>query len=270
MTEENKVRSTTILCVKRDGEVVMASDGQVTLGTMVAKGTARKLRLFKKGKIIAGFAGSVADCMTLLDRLETKLEAYDDFMRSCYELAKEWRTDKYIRNLEASIIITDGEKVLELSGDGNILEPEYTNIASVGSGSVFALSAARALYQNTKMSAEEIVRTAMKIAGDLCIYTNHNLSIEKIKVPKKDDKTNDKKEDRKIENKKVKKKQNSTKTLKSKNVKQTVKKVNSKKVVAKKVQKKTEQKSEKEKTKGVLSKVSKIMNTKTKKKPSKK
>lgn len=183
--EDNKVRSTTILCVKRENEVVIASDGQVTLGSMVEKGNARKLRKFKKGKIIAGFAGSVADCMTLLDRLEKKLDQYDELERACYELAKEWRTDKYIRNLESSIIITNGEQILSLSGDGNVLEPENKNIASVGSGSVYALSSARALYENTDFDAETIVRKAMKIAGDMCIYTNHNLSIEKIVVGKK-------------------------------------------------------------------------------------
>lgn len=182
--DELKHRSTTILCVRRGNEVVMASDGQVTLGNMVEKNTARKLRTFKKGKIIAGFAGSVADCMTLLDRLEKKIEQYDELLRACYELAKEWRTDKYIRNLEASIIITNGEMILSLSGDGNVLEPENKDIASVGSGSVFALASARALYDNTKMSAEEIVKKSMEIAGNMCIYTNHNLSIEKLSINK--------------------------------------------------------------------------------------
>lgn len=180
--EARKVRSTTILCVRRKNDTVIASDGQVTMGSMVAKGTACKIRKFKKGKVITGFAGSVADCMTLLDRLEKKLEKYDELDRACYELAKEWRTDKYIRNLEASIIITDGRKILSLSGDGNVLEPENQNMASVGSGSVFALSAARALYENTNLSAEEIVKKAMGIAGDMCIYTNHCLSLEKIAV----------------------------------------------------------------------------------------
>ena len=180
--DELKHRSTTILCVRRGNEVVMASDGQVTLGNMVEKNTARKLRTFKKGKIIAGFAGSVADCMTLLDRLEKKIEQYDELLRACYELAKEWRTDKYIRNLEASIIITNGDMILSLSGDGNVLEPENKDIASVGSGSVFALASARALYDNTTMSAEEIVKKSMEIAGNMCIYTNHNLSIEKLSL----------------------------------------------------------------------------------------
>ena len=171
---------TTILCVKRGNNTVIASDGQVTQGSMVAKGTACKIRKFKKGKIIAGFAGSVADCMTLLDRLEKKIEQYDELERACYELAKEWRTDKYIRNLESSIIITDGKMILSLSGDGNVLEPENKDIASVGSGSIFALSSARALYENTNLNAEDIVKKAMYIAGEMCIYTNHQLSIEKI------------------------------------------------------------------------------------------
>ena len=180
--DDIKHRSATILCVKRGNEVVMASDGQVTLGNMVEKNTARKIRTFKKGKIVAGFAGSVADCMTLLDRLEKKIEQYDELLRACYELAKEWRTDKYIRNLEASIIITNGEMILSLSGDGNVLEPENKDIASVGSGSVFALAAARALYDNTTMNAEEIVKKSMEIAGNMCIYTNHNLSMEKLSI----------------------------------------------------------------------------------------
>ena len=191
--EEQKIRrSTTILCVRKGDECVIASDGQVTLGNMVEKNTARKLRVFKKGKIVAGFAGSVADCMTLLDRLEKKIEQYDELERSCYELAKDWRTDKVIRNLEASLIITDGETILQLTGDGNVLEPENKDIASVGSGSVFFFFFARALYENTNFSAEEIVRKAMKIAGDYCIYTNHNLSIEKIiKKGKNNDNKND-------------------------------------------------------------------------------
>ena len=191
--EEQKIRrSTTILCVRKGDECVIASDGQVTLGNMVEKNTARKLRVFKRGKIVAGFAGSVADCMTLLDRLEKKIEQYDELERSCYELAKDWRTDKVIRNLEASLIITDGDTILQLTGDGNVLEPENKDIASVGSGSVFALASARALYENTNFSAEEIVRKAMKIAGDYCIYTNHNLSIEKIiKKGKNNDNKND-------------------------------------------------------------------------------
>ena len=184
MEEQKLRRSTTILCVKRGDECVIASDGQVTLGNMVEKNTARKLRVFKKGKIVAGFAGSVADCMTLLDRLEKKIDQYDELERACYELAKDWRTDKVIRNLEASLIITNGETILQLTGDGNVLEPENKDIASVGSGSVFALASARALYENTDYSAEEIVRKAMKIAGDYCIYTNHNLSIEKVKMEK--------------------------------------------------------------------------------------
>ena len=191
MEEQKLRRSTTILCVKRGDECVIASDGQVTLGNMVEKNTARKLRVFKKGKIVAGFAGSVADCMTLLDRLEKKIDQYDELERACYELAKDWRTDKVIRNLEASLIITNGETILQLTGDGNVLEPENKDIASVGSGSVFALASARALYENTNYSAEEIVRKAMKIAGDYCIYTNHNLSIEKVKI-EKDKNMNDK------------------------------------------------------------------------------
>ena len=201
MNENQKAHSTTILCVKRGNETVIASDGQVTLGTRIEKGNACKLRKFKDGKIVAGFAGSVADCMTLLDRFEKKLDKYEELERCCYELAKEWRTDKYIRNLESSIIITDGKQILSLSGDGNVLEPENKNIASVGSGSVFALSAAIALYENTDFDAEKIVKKSMKIAGDMCIYTNHNLSIEKICISSQ---------------KKIDKKKNSTKKVKNK------------------------------------------------------
>ena len=209
--ENKKAHSTTILCVKRGEEVVIASDGQVTLGTMVEKGNACKIRKFKKGKIIAGFAGSVADCMTLLDRLEKKIDQYDELDRACYELAKEWRTDKYIRNLESSIIITNGERILSLSGDGNVLEPENKDIASVGSGSVFALAAARALYENTALDAESIVRKAMKIAGDMCIYTNHNLSLEKINKRAETKKDNHGKNSNGIiEAKKIKLKQSAT------------------------------------------------------------
>ena len=209
--ENKKAHSTTILCVKRGEEVVIASDGQVTLGTMVEKGNACKIRKFKKGKIIAGFAGSVADCMTLLDRLEKKIDQYDELDRACYELAKEWRTDKYIRNLESSIIITNGERILSLSGDGNVLEPENKDIASVGSGSVFALAAARALYENTALDAESIVRKAMKIAGDMCIYTNHNLSLEKInKMAETKNDNHGKNSNGIIEAKKIKLKQSAT------------------------------------------------------------
>ena len=205
MEEQKLRRSTTILCVKRGDECVIASDGQVTLGNMVEKNTARKLRVFKKGKIVAGFAGSVADCMTLLDRLEKKIDQYDELERACYELAKDWRTDKVIRNLEASLIITNGETILQLTGDGNVLEPENKDIASVGSGSVFALASARALYENTNYSAEEIVRKAMKIAGDYCIYTNHNLSIEKVKIEKNKNEDNTKQDKNRQTKKKLEK-----------------------------------------------------------------
>lgn len=228
MTSQEKHRSTTILCIKKGNEVVIASDGQVTLGHMVEKNTARKLRTFKNGEVVAGFAGSVADCMTLLDRLEKKIDQYDELLRACYELAKEWRTDKYIRNLEASIIITNGDMILTLSGDGNVLEPENKDIASVGSGSVYALASARALFDNTDLSAEEIVRESMKIAGDMCIYTNHNLSIEKIKINSDEGK---KKKDNKSTGKTTKKAslKKSSGSEKKKQTKKPAKKKNSKK-----------------------------------------
>ena len=224
MEEQKLRRSTTILCVKRGDECVIASDGQVTLGNMVEKNTARKLRVFKKGKIVAGFAGSVADCMTLLDRLKKKIDQYDELERACYELAKDWRTDKVIRNLEESLIITNGETILQLTGDGNVLEPENKDIASVGSGSVFALASARALYENTNYSAEEIVRKAMKIAGDYCIYTNHNLSIEKIKIEKdKKENNKSKKENKNTTSKTTKDKAKDN--VKTKNTKSKLEKV---------------------------------------------
>ncbi len=173
---------TTILAVRRAGEVVVAGDGQVSLGQTVIKGTARKVRRLAPGghEIVAGFAGSTADAFTLLDRLEKKLEATPgQLARACVELAKDWRMDKYLRNLEAMLIVTDGRDLLVITGAGDVLEPEH-DVAAIGSGGNYALAAARGLM-STEMAAEEVARRAMAIAADICVYTNGNLTVETIR-----------------------------------------------------------------------------------------
>ena len=169
---------TTIVSVRKDGKVVMAGDGQVSLGQTVMKGNARKVRrIGKGGEVIAGFAGATADAFTLLDRLEKKLEQYPgQLMRAAVELAKDWRTDKYLRNLEAMMIVADRQVTLAITGNGDVLEPEHGAIA-IGSGGNYALAAARALMDSDR-GAEEIARRAMEIAADICVYTNHNLIVE--------------------------------------------------------------------------------------------
>ncbi|MBU2889660.1 MULTISPECIES: ATP-dependent protease subunit HslV [Celeribacter] len=172
---------TTIIGVRRGGEVVVAGDGQVSLGQTVIKGTARKVRRLSPGgqDVVCGFAGSTADAFTLLERLETKLEATPgQLARACVELAKDWRTDKYLSKLEAMLIVTDGDALLVVTGAGDVLEPE-NDIAAIGSGGNFALAAARGLMETDK-DAEAIARAAMKIASDICVYTNGNLTVEKI------------------------------------------------------------------------------------------
>ncbi len=171
---------TTIIGVKKGGEVVIAGDGQVSLGQTVIKGTARKVRRLKPGgvEIVAGFAGSTADAFTLLERLEAKLEVTPgQLARACVELAKEWRTDKYLQKLEAMLIVSDGTELLVITGAGDVLEPEH-GIAAIGSGGNYALAAARAMIE-TDLSAEEIARKAMAIAADICVYTNGNLTVER-------------------------------------------------------------------------------------------
>jgi ATP-dependent HslUV protease subunit HslV len=176
----NQIYSTTILAVKRNGITVIVGDGQVTLGSVVMKATANKLRSIAKGQIIGGFAGAAADGFTLFERLESKLESYPgQLTRAAVELAKDWRSDKYLRKLEAMLIVCDKNHMLVLSGNGDVLEPEYDAIA-IGSGSNYAFSAARALLEKTDLSAEEIAKTSLKIASDLCIYTNNNIVIQKI------------------------------------------------------------------------------------------
>ncbi len=171
---------TTILSVRRDGQVVIAGDGQVTLGQTVIKGNARKVRRIGNDSVVAGFAGATADAFTLLERLEAKLERFPNQLeRACVELAKDWRTDRYLRRLEAMMIVADAEHTYTLTGNGDVLEPE-DGVVAIGSGGNYALSAARALMDIPDLSAEEIARRAMKIAADICVYTNHSLIVEVI------------------------------------------------------------------------------------------
>jgi ATP-dependent HslUV protease subunit HslV len=173
---------TTIITVRKDGKVVMAGDGQVSLGQTVMKGNARKVRrIGKGGDVIAGFAGATADAFTLLDRLEKKLEQYPgQLMRAAVELAKDWRTDKYLRNLEAMMLVADKSITLAITGNGDVLEPEHGTIA-IGSGGNFAYAAARALME-TDRSAEDIARRALTIAGEICVYTNNNMVVETLEA----------------------------------------------------------------------------------------
>ncbi len=175
-----KIRSTTVLCVRRNGKVVMAADGQVTFGQEVLKSSAKKLRRLYNNKVAAGFAGSTADAFSLFARFEAKLEQHSGKIdRSAVELAKDWRTDKVLRHLEALLLVADMEKTYILSGNGDVIEPDE-NVAAIGSGGPFAKAAATALYENTKLSAREIVEKSMEIAGKICIYTNLNLTFEEL------------------------------------------------------------------------------------------
>jgi len=170
---------TTILSVRRGKTVAMAGDGQVTLGQTVIKGNARKVRrIGPHGNILAGFAGATADAFTLLERLEAKLERYPNQLeRACVELAKDWRTDRYLRRLEAMMAVADADRSFTLTGNGDVLEPE-DGVVAIGSGGNFALSAARALLTVDDLGAAEIARRAMKIAGDICVYTNYSVILE--------------------------------------------------------------------------------------------
>ena len=175
-----KIRSTTVLCVRRDNKVVMAGDGQVTLGQEVLKGTARKLRRLYNDKVIAGFAGSTADAFALFSRFESKLEQFNgNVSRSVVELAKEWRTDRALRHLEALLLVADKSSTYLVSGNGDVIEPDE-GVAAIGSGGPFATAAATALLRNTKLSAKRIVEEAMAIAGKICIYTNENVTFEEL------------------------------------------------------------------------------------------
>jgi ATP-dependent HslUV protease subunit HslV len=174
------IRSTTVLLVKRDGKIAMAGDGQVTLGETVIKANARKVRRVSNGQILAGFAGSTADAFSLLSRFETKLEQYQGQLeRAAIELSKDWRTDKYLRNLEALLIVADKKDAFLISGKGDVIASD-DGLLSVGSGSMFALAAARALMKHTALSAREIAEEALHIAGEICIYTNSEIIVEEI------------------------------------------------------------------------------------------
>ncbi|HEX3810369.1 MAG TPA: ATP-dependent protease subunit HslV [Rhizomicrobium sp.] len=178
--EEDRWRSTTILSVRKGGTVIVAGDGQVTLGATVMKANARKVRRLGKGDTIAGFAGATADAFALFERLEAKLEQHPgNLARACVELAKDWRTDRYLRRLEAMMAVADSKTSLILSGTGDVVEPE-DGMIGIGSGGPYALSAAKALF-DSGMPAEDIAKRAMKIAADICIYTNENIVIESLK-----------------------------------------------------------------------------------------
>ncbi|MDR1351303.1 MAG: ATP-dependent protease subunit HslV [Zoogloeaceae bacterium] len=173
---------TTIVSVRRGQVVAMGGDGQVTLGSMVIKQSAKKIRRIYQDRILTGFAGATADAFTLLDLFESKLEKHQgNLMRSAVELAKEWRTDRMLRRLEAMLIVADREHTLVITGNGDVLEPEL-GIAAIGSGGAYAQSAARALLENTDLSPIEIVRKSLEIAGDICIYTNQNFTLEQLEA----------------------------------------------------------------------------------------
>ena len=173
-----KIRSTTIVAVRKDGMVAVAGDGQVTMGEEMVKGSAKKVRRLYHGKILAGFAGATADAFTLFERFEAKLEQYNgNLTRSAVELTKDWRMDKYLRRLEALLLVADADTTLVISGSGDVLEPD-DEILAIGSGGGYAASAARALVRHSKLSAEEIAREALDIAADICIYTNKTIHLE--------------------------------------------------------------------------------------------
>ena len=169
---------TTILAVRKDGRTVVAGDGQVSMGQTVVKGTAKKVRKLAGGRVIAGFAGSTADAFTLIERLEAKLEQYpEQLARACVDLAKDWRTDRYLRKLEAMLIVASKDEIFTVTGVGDVLEPEH-GVAAIGSGGNFALAAARALVDVDGLDAEQVARKAMGIAAEICVYTNGSLTVE--------------------------------------------------------------------------------------------
>ena len=179
MSEQQTWHGTTILSVRKGGKVVVVGDGQVSLGQTIIKGNARKVRPLGDGKVIGGFAGATADAMTLFERLEAKLEQYpNQLTRACVDMAKDWRTDRYLRKLEAMMIVADRSVTLVLTGTGDVLEPEH-GVVAIGSSGNYALAAARALA-DSDMDAEAIARKAMAIAAEICVYTNNNLTLESI------------------------------------------------------------------------------------------
>src|SRR5579863_1375267 len=178
--KSTQIRSTTVLCVRKDAKVVLAADGQVTLGEGVIKHSAKKTRRLYSDKILAGFAGSTADALSLFARFENKLQEYHgNLARAAVELAKEWRTDRSLRHLDALLIVADAKGTFLLSGNGDVIEPD-DGICAIGSGGPYALAAARALAKHTKMTAKDIAQEAMRIASDICIFTNANFSIEEL------------------------------------------------------------------------------------------
>jgi ATP-dependent HslUV protease subunit HslV len=178
--ETNGMIGTTILAVRKGGQVAVGGDGQVSMQNMIMKGTARKVRRLHDGQVLSGFAGATADAMTLFEKLEAKLEAHGgNLTRAAVELAKDWRTDRYLRRLEAMLIAADKDVTLLLSGTGDVLEPDE-GVVAIGSGGGFALAAARALIDHEEIDAETLCRKALNIAADICIYTNHNILIEKL------------------------------------------------------------------------------------------
>ena len=180
-SNENTIYGTTICCVQKNGMVAMAGDGQVSMGQTILKGNASKVRKIYGDKVIAGFAGSTADAFTLLELFEAKLQKYSgNLLRSGVELAKDWRTDKMLRKLEAMMIVSDGKQILLLSGTGDVIEPQ-DNIIAIGSGGNYALAAGRAYLENEKLSAAEIARKSLEIAAGICVYTNHNITILELK-----------------------------------------------------------------------------------------
>ena len=180
MSKPRLIRSTTVLCVRRNGNVVLAGDGQVTLGEGVIKHSAKKIRRLYQDKILAGFAGSTADAFSLFSRFESKLEQYHGNLgRAAVELAKDWRTDKMLRNLQALLLVCDKQQTFLLSGQGDVIEPD-TGIAAIGSGGPYAQAAAEALAAHTQLSARQIAEESMKIAGKMCIYTNEKVTIEEL------------------------------------------------------------------------------------------
>ena len=180
MSDRFDPHGTTILAVRRNGALALGGDGQVTLGNTVMKGNARKVRQLYNGKVLAGFAGGTADAFTLFERFEGKLEKFGNLTRAAIELAKDWRSDRYLRRLEALLLVGDPGAIYVISGNGDVIEPDHSLVA-IGSGGPFAQSAARALFENTELDARTIVERSLNIAADICIYTNRNLTIEELK-----------------------------------------------------------------------------------------
>ena len=174
------IRSTTVIAVRRDGHAAMAGDGQVSIGSTVVKGTARKVRRLSEGRVLAGFAGASADAFTLLDRFEDKLASHQhNLTRAAVELAKDWRTDRYLRKLEAMLIVMDAKSMLLLTGTGDVIEPDE-GVLAIGSGGTYALAAARALLRHTTLDAPTLAREAMRIAGEICVYANDAIVVEEL------------------------------------------------------------------------------------------